>query len=67
MMNVFDKSKKTNFVIKKGGRPLSDEEFILQKKQNQAQIDLILDKIAKSGYESLSKSDKEFLFNQSKK
>ena len=55
-----------NLRVKKGGRPLTDEEFNLQKKQNQEMTDKILDKISKSGYESLSKSEKEFLFKQSK-
>lgn len=35
-----------------------------QKDDNQKQIDAILDKISKSGYESLSKEEKEFLFKQ---
>lgn len=34
---------------------------------NQKQIDIILDKISKSGYESLSKAEKEFLFKAGKK
>jgi hypothetical protein len=34
---------------------------------NQDEIDAILDKISKSGYESLSKSEKQKLFNASKK
>ncbi len=34
------------------------------KKQNQRKIDAILDKISKSGYEALTKAEKEFLFNQ---
>ena len=34
---------------------------------NQQQIDEILDKISKSGYDTLSKSEKEFLFKQGKK
>lgn len=34
---------------------------------NQKKIDLILDKISKSGYESLSKAEKEFLFKAGKK
>ena len=34
---------------------------------NQYKIDKILDKISKSGYESLSKSEKEFLFKNSNK
>ena len=39
---------------------------VLHKKLRQEKTDAILDKIAKSGYESLSKTEKEFLFNQSK-
>lgn len=59
-------TKKNNLAVKKGGRPLTDEEFNLQKKQKQEMTDKILDKISKSGYESLTKSEKEFLFKQSK-
>ena len=32
---------------------------------NQAKIDTILDKISKSGYDTLTKEEKEFLFKQS--
>jgi hypothetical protein len=34
--------------------------------EKQKKIDRILDKISKSGYESLSKEEKDFLFNASK-
>ena len=34
---------------------------------NQVEIDKILDKISKSGYESLSEKEKEFLFKNSDK
>lgn len=34
---------------------------------NQQQIDVILDKISKSGYDTLTKQEKEFLFKQGKK
>ena len=34
---------------------------------NQQQVDQILDKISKSGYDTLTKSEKEFLFKQGKK
>ena len=34
------------------------------KDEVQIKIDVILDKISKSGYESLSKEEKEFLFKQ---
>ena len=36
-------------------------------KNYQERLDGILDKIKKSGYDSLSKEEKEFLFNASKK
>jgi len=38
----------------------------MEAKARQVKIDAILDKISKSGYESLTKAEKEFLFNQSK-
>ncbi|MEX0315305.1 MAG: DUF6576 domain-containing protein, partial [Allomuricauda sp.] len=36
------------------------------KEANQRKIDAILDKISKSGYESLSKAEKDFLFKAGK-
>ncbi len=47
-------------------RHVSDEEYNYNKKVTQHQIDAILDKISRSGYESLSKSEKETLFKASK-
>lgn len=44
----------------------TDEEFNAEKRQKQEKMDQILDKISKSGYDSLSKAEKDFLFNQSK-
>jgi hypothetical protein len=55
---------------KKGGRTAqfkTDEEYNLEAKQKQAKIDAILDKISRSGYDSLTKAEKDFLFTQSKK
>jgi hypothetical protein len=62
---------KTRMTVKKGGtsqpkRHKSDEEYNVEAKTRQAKIDVILDKISKSGYESLTKEEKDFLFNQSK-
>ena len=37
-----------------------------ENRDNQKNIDIILDKISKSGYESLTKKEKEFLFKNSK-
>ncbi|MDF2438499.1 MAG: rhomboid family protease GlpG [Bacteroidota bacterium] len=48
-------------------RSVSDEEYNYQKNINQRQIDAILDKISKSGYESLSKAEKDILFKASNK
>lgn len=48
-------------------RPASDEEYNLKKAERQRKIDDILDKISKSGYESLSREEKEFLFKASEK
>ena len=45
----------------------SDEDYNVSKKKEQERIDEILDKISKSGYDSLSKKDKDFLFKQSSK
>lgn len=50
--------KKTHF---------SDEEFKSAKKAEQEKVDRILDKISRSGYDSLSKEEKAFLFKASNK
>lgn len=54
--------------VEKGPRGMkSDEQYNVESKLRQQKIDAILDKISKSGYESLTKAEKEFLFSQSKK
>jgi len=61
---------KSKLRVQKGGRSGSvktDEQYNMEAKDRQKKIDAILDKISKSGYESLSKAEKEFLFSQSKK
>lgn len=50
-----------------GGRPLSDEEYNARKREHQEKIDRILEKIARSGYDSLTREEKEFLFRSSTK
>jgi hypothetical protein len=49
------------------GRPETDMEYNARKAEEQRRIDQILDKIARSGYEGLSKAEKEILFKSSKK
>ena len=46
-------------------RTENDFDYNRRKKEEQVEIDRILDKIAKSGYDSLSKQEKEILFRQS--
>ncbi len=70
--SLFARRKATNLktVYKK---PKKGKAFAGHTKQefdefnNQKKIDLILDKISKSGYESLSKEEKEYLFKAGKK
>ena len=54
--------KNPNRQKKAKGEAISDSDL-----SHQEQIDSILDKIKKSGYESLTAEEKEFLFNASKK
>jgi len=67
--NLFSSNKKLK--VKKGGATRgpkfkSDEDYNAEAKERQLIIDKILDKISKSGYDSLTKAEKEILFNQSK-
>lgn len=55
------KSKKKN--ASRTSRPMSDDEFNRRRADDQKRVDAILDKISKSGYDSLSKEEKTFLFN----
>lgn len=45
----------------------SDWDYNARQKANQEEVDRILDKIRKSGYESLTREEKQTLFDQSKK
>lgn len=48
-------------------RSVSDDEYNRERAKKQKEIDLILDKISKSGYDSLTKKEKELLFKSSNK
>ncbi len=63
-ISIFNKKRKTKNTA--SSRIKTDEEYNYERKLKQEKTDVILDKIAKSGYESLSKAEKDFLFNQSK-
>ncbi|MCF8365360.1 MAG: rhomboid family intramembrane serine protease [Bacteroidales bacterium] len=49
------------------GRPMTDDEYNFRKNIDQEKIDTILEKISRSGYSSLSREEKEMLFQSSKK
>lgn len=67
LKNPFHRKPKMKFYKNENpSRPVSDEEFNRQKVEKQKHIDIILDKISKSGYETLTKEEKEFLFKSSK-
>lgn len=44
----------------------SDEAYNMRQRRNQEEIDAILDKIRRSGYDSLTKEEKQKLFDQSR-
>jgi len=54
-------------VVQGQGRPKSDDQFNNERAERQKKIDEILDKIGRSGYESLSQTEKDFLFKHSQK
>ncbi len=67
--SYFTPRKKTNLKTvhkTKFQRKNSDRTIHQQKRDTQKKVDAILDKISKSGYESLSKEEKSFLFKSGK-
>ena len=64
LTNTFKPKSKLKTVHK---RPKSDYEFNSAKVNTQKEVDKILEKIANSGYESLTKKEKSILFSASKK
>ena len=62
---IFKRKPKVRVEYRREGRPVSDEEYNARKRSEQEQIDHILDKISKSGYDSLSKEEKAILFKAS--
>jgi membrane associated rhomboid family serine protease len=54
--------KRLKVTHRKATRQMSDWEYNNRKKQEQEDVNAILDKIGRSGYDSLSKTEKELLF-----
>jgi membrane associated rhomboid family serine protease len=61
---LFKPRKKLRVTYKK---PASDYNYNKTKAEHQAKINMILDKISKGGYDSLTKEEKDTLFNESQK
>ena len=59
-------NSKSRMHAERGGSKEADREFNARKHQNQEEIDAILDKIRKSGYDSLTKEEKQKLFDASR-
>jgi hypothetical protein len=66
LQNIFKPKPKFKNVYR-NEKPINDEDYNRNKVINQAIIDSILDKISKSGYQSLTSAEKEILFKSSKK
>jgi membrane associated rhomboid family serine protease len=66
LANLFKKGIRTKMKVvkneRRGGK--TDAQFNVDKKASQAKVDSILDKISKSGYDSLTKAEKDILFKQ---
>ncbi len=66
---IFPRKKKMKTTYRnpaeKPERPLDDDEYNKRRVAEQKVIDSILDKISKSGYDSLSSREKEILFRNS--
>lgn len=61
--SLFKRKSKLKVVKNENGKPLDKNS---SNKVNQKEVDVILDKISKSGYNKLSKEEKETLFKASK-
>jgi membrane associated rhomboid family serine protease len=68
LFSLFKRRPKMKVDYKRpAGKPETDMEYNARRAAEQRTIDQILDKIARSGYEGLSKEEKEILFKSSKK
>jgi membrane associated rhomboid family serine protease len=63
-VTIFKPAKKLKVSYKK---PVDDFDYNKTKVEHQAQINKILDKISKGGYDSLTRDEKELLFKESQK
>jgi membrane associated rhomboid family serine protease len=67
LVSAFKRKPRMKVSYKSEAKNLSDEDYNQSKAATQKEVDKILDKIAKSGYDSLTKKEKETLFKLSDK
>ncbi len=65
LVSIFSRKPKMKVTHSKNKRPMNDMEYNAEKRKKQSDIDHILEKIKASGYDSLTKQEKEDLFNAS--
>ena len=69
LSNLFKKGsrRKSKMTVVRSGKPIPDAVYVEEAISRQEVIDKVLDKINKSGFDSLSKEEKEILYNASGK
>ncbi len=69
LSNLFKKGsrRKSKMTVVRSGKPIPDAVYVEEAISRQEAIDKVLDKINKSGFDSLSKEEKEILYNASGK
>lgn len=65
LTNLFTPGPKLKVEYRQKAKQMTDEEYNYYRKATQDEIDAILDKISASGYDSLTKKEKELLFKHS--
>jgi len=67
ILRIFSPGPRISTAPPYSARPKTDEDFNAEKKSHQQRIDIILEKISRGGYDSLTKEEKDFLFRSSGK
>jgi membrane associated rhomboid family serine protease len=67
LVTLFKPRRRFNITYKKKTGAMNDWEYNKNKATDQKEIDRILDKIAQSGYDNLTRKEKETLFRMSKR
>ncbi|MBD3638306.1 MAG: rhomboid family intramembrane serine protease [Crocinitomicaceae bacterium] len=67
LKGLFKRKPKMKIYSQEEVQQMDDDQYREEKKVAQERIDDILEKISKKGYESLTKEEKEILFNESKR